>query len=606
MPPPADGANVPLPTAAEVATSYLEVAQRASRLLRRHMKRTARRGIWFPSEDLEVAKAFMDISARLLASPYRIAQTQMAMLRDHIRLCQQSTLRTMGLPAQPVATPDRGDPRFDDKAWEDNFLFDFIKQSYLITARHLHTAVARTEGLDEASQHKLNALTRQYVDAMSPTNFALTNPEVLRETVNSKGKNLVKGLKHLLKDLEAGDRPLHQLTSDDSTYRLGHDLATTPGKVIFQNDLLQLIHTQPAGTHQCQKPLLIVPPWINQYCVLDLRASNSYVKWATEQGLTTFVISWASADQRLSGKSFDDYVVDGVLAAIAAIELATGEQRIDLVGHCLGGTLLMTTLAYMAARRDPRAASATFLGTLIDFSEAGEPGAPASAERTAGAGTKAAQDGAPAHPKMAAMLKMAHTNDLIWSYVVDNYLLGKNSFPVELLAWHADATRLPSALHDFFLETCYHANGLAKAGGISVAGVDIDISSVKVPCYFLATIEDAISPWKSSYIGAHLPSGPVRFVLGESGHVAGVINPPAAKRYGYWTNEAFPEQADEFLGGASRHPGSWWTDWQQWLLAHPDGNTLVAARQPGEGALKPIEDAPGSYATGGLGQRDSP
>ncbi|EXI80720.1 MAG: Poly-beta-hydroxybutyrate polymerase [Candidatus Accumulibacter appositus] len=598
--PPASAQDRSLPAPAEVANSYLEVAQRASRLLRRHMKKTARKGLWFPSEEFELAKAFMDLSAGVLASPYRLAQTQMAVMRDHIQLWQQSTLRRMGMPFHAVASPDADDLRFDDEAWEDNFLFDFIKQSYLITARHLQQAVARAEGLDETTQQRVTALTRKYIDALSPTNFALTNPEVLRATVESKGKNLLKGLKHLLKDLAAGDEQglARLLPGKSGGLRLGEDLASTPGKVIYQNELLQLIQYQPAGSHQHRKPLLIVPPWINKYYLFDLRESNSFVRWASEQGFTTFIISWVDPDPRLAQKSFSDYLVDGVLAAIDAVEQATGEKQIDLVGYCLGGTLLMATLAWMAAHRDKRAASATFLGTLIDFSEPGELATLADAAAAAKSKTTRSRDRNGA--KLANTYRMLRANDLIWSFVVNNYLLGRERFPLEQLHWNADATRMPTALHRFYVENFYLGNKLCQPGGISLAGVDIDVSRVKLPCYFLATIEDHIAPWKSAYSGAQLPAGPVKFVLGGSGHLAGTINPPAAMQHGYWTNASspLPEQADNFLTGATRHHGSWWPDWQQWLLAQADGSSLVVARQPGERALKAIEDAPGSYAAG--------
>jgi polyhydroxyalkanoate synthase len=596
--PPASAQDRSLPAAAEVADSYLEVAQRASLLLRRHMKKTARKGIWFPSEEFELAKAYMDLSARLLTSPYRLAQTQMAIMRDHIQLWQQTTLRRMGLPFHSVVSPDAHDTRFDDQAWEDNFLFDFIKQSYLITARHLHQTVASAASLDETTQHGVNTLTRQYVDALSPTNFALTNPEVLRETVNSKGKNLLKGLKHLLKDLAAGDQQGLPRSHDRGGLRLGADLASTPGKVIYQNELLQLIQYQAAGSHQHRKPLLIVPPWINKYYVFDLGESNSFVRWASEQGFTTFIISWVDPDQRLAQKGFADYLVDGVLAAIDAVEQATGEKQIDLVAYCLGGTLLMATLAWMAAQRDTRAASATFLGTLIDFSEPGELATLAATAAPAAKKTARARDRHSA--ALASTYQMLHANDLIWSFVVDSYLLGKDRFPLEQLHWNSDSTRMPTALHQFYVENFYQANKLCQPGGVALAGVDIDISRVKLPCYFLATIEDHIAPWKSAYRGAQLPGGARRFVLGGSGHLAGTINPPAARRHGYWTNDTtpLPEKADDFLSSATRHHGSWWTDWQKWLLAQAEANTLVVARQPGERALKVIEDAPGSYAAG--------
>jgi polyhydroxyalkanoate synthase len=353
--------------------------------------------------------------------------------------CAEWACLSTAWPARTLTTL-----RFDDQAWEDNFLFDFIKQSYLITARHLHQTVASAESLDETTQHRVNTLTRQYVDALSPTNFALTNPEVLRETVNSKGKNLLKGLKHLLKDLAAGDQQGLPRPDDRGRLRLGADLASTPGKVIYQNELLQLIQYQAAGSHQHRKPLLIVPPWINKYYVFDLGESNSFVRWASEQGFTTFIISWVDPDQRLAQKDFADYLVDGVLAAIDAVEQATGEKQIDLVAYCLGGTLLMATLAWMAAQRDTRAASATFLGTLIDFSEPGE--LATLAETAAPAEKKTARARARHGAALASTYQMLHANDLIWSFVVNTYLLGKDRFPLEQLHWnsrldaHADGT----------------------------------------------------------------------------------------------------------------------------------------------------------------------
>ncbi|MCP5248825.1 MAG: class I poly(R)-hydroxyalkanoic acid synthase [Candidatus Accumulibacter sp.] len=595
MAPPAGAPERSLPEPAELADSYLEVAQGASRLLGKQLKRTARKGLWLPSEEIAWARAFMDLSAHALASPYRLAQAQMAMMRDQFLLLQQSTLRAMGMPSRAVATPEQGDRRFDDHAWDDNFLFDYIKQSYLIAAHHLHQTVARVHGLDAGTQEQVNAFTRQYVDALSPTNFALTNPEVLRKTVSSKGRNLLKGLKHLLRDLESGDAPLPGQAADGGALRLGRDLATTPGKVVFENELLQLIQFAPAGSHQCRKPLLIVPPWLHKYYVLDLRDDESLVKWLVDRGFTTFIISWVNPDQRLARKSFEDYVVDGVLAAIDAVEQATAESRLDLVGYGLGGTLLMATLAVMAARRDRRAASASFLATLLDFSEPGEVGALAGADPLTREGSKASRASTARASTNAGTCTMLHANDLIWSFVVNRYLLGKTPFPADLLYWIADSTRLPAALHRYCLDNFYRGNRLPQPGGITLAGVDVDLARVKIPCYFLATIEDHISPWRSSYLGSRLPRGPVRFVLGGSGHVAGIVNPPSHEQHGFWSNEELPQHPDDFLAGAVRHPGSWWTDWEQWLLAQPDGNTLVVARHPGDGALAVIEDAPGRY-----------
>ena len=550
----------------------------------------------FPSEELRVAKAFMDVSARLLANPYRLAQTQMAMMRDHVHLWQQSMLKAMGMPFQPVAVPEHDDPRFADHAWEASFLFDFIKQSYLITARHLQGAVARAAGLDAATQHQVQVRTEQYVAALSPTNFALTNPEVLRATWYSKGRNLINGLRELLKDLEHGAGVNRLPMAGGGTFHLGKDIAATPGKVVFENELLQLIQYLPTTAEQHRRPLLIVPPWINKYYVFDLRESNSFVRWATDQGLSTFVISWASADEKLTHRSFDDYLSDGLLAAIDAVEMATGEQEIHLLGYCLGGTLLMATLAWMAARGDTRAASATFLASIIDFSDAGEVRTLAERNLPVGVDEKLRAD--LESPLATDTFRIPHANELLWSFVINSYLLGRGSFPADLLYWSADATRVPVALHRFVLENLVQANRLVQPGGLSLAGSAIDIGRVKIPCYFLSTIEDRMSPWQSSYLAARVLGGQVRFVLGGAGHVTGLVNPPAANRRGYWINTALPGSADDFLGGATRHPGSWWADWRQWLLAQAGDSARVLARTPGAGPLEVIEEAPGRYAAG--------
>ena len=584
-----------LPNPADVAKTYAEVAQRASRLITQFMEKKAKDGVSAPSDEMGVAKAYMDLSARLLANPYKLAQTQMNMMWDYFSLWQGSMLKMMGMPMTPIAAPEKGDKRFKDEDWEQHFLFDYIKQSYLIAARHLHDTVCCVEGLDETTQTKINFFTRQYIDALSPSNFALTNPEVFRETVKSHGQNLVKGLNNLLHDVEQGDGQLRIRMTDTSAFEMGKNVATTPGKVIFQNDLIQLIQYDPQTKDQYKKPLLIVPPWINKYYILDLRDKNSMVKWATDQGHTTFIMSWVNPDERLSHKSFEDYVLDGSMAAINAVEQATGEKEINLAAYCLGGTLLMTTLAYMAAKKDKRAASATFFTTMLDFSEPGELGVFLDEPTVDALEKKMAERGYLEGSEMAGTFNMLRANDLIWSFVVNNYLMGKDPFPFDLLYWNSDSTRMPYAMHSFYLRNMYLGNKLREPGGIEIAGVPIDISKVKTPCYFISTVEDHIAPWKSTYKGAHLPSGPVKFVLGGSGHIAGIVNPPAANKYGYWTNEDLPEDADDFLKGATQNPGSWWTDWQQWLLSQTNGEKKVAARTPGDGPLKVLEDAPGSY-----------
>jgi polyhydroxyalkanoate synthase len=589
-----------LPNPAEMAKTYAEVAQRASRLITQFMEKKAKEGIDAPADELGVAKAFMDLSARLMANPVKLAQTQMNMMWDYFSLWQGSMLKMMGMAhASPIAAPKKGDNRFRDEDWEQHFLFDYVKQSYLIAARHIHDTVASTEGLDETTQQKVNFFTRQYIDALSPSNFALTNPEVFRETLKSHGQNLVKGLNNLLHDIEQGDGQLRIRMTDTSAFEMGKNVATTPGKVVFQNELFQLIQYNPTTPDQYKKPFLIIPPWINKYYILDLREKNSMVKWATDQGHTTFIMSWINPDEKLAQKSFEDYLLDGSLEAINQVCKQTGEDSVNLAGYCLGGTLTMTTLAYMAAKKDKRANSGTFFTTMLDFSDPGELGVFLDEGAVEGLITKMQKRGYLEGAEMATTFNMLRANDLIWSFVVNNYLMGKDPFPFDLLFWNSDSTRMPAAMHSFYLRNMYIENRFIKPGGIELGGVKIDISKVKTPCYFISTIEDHIAPWKSTYAGACVPSGKVKFVLGGSGHIAGIVNPPVANKYGYWTNDAtdgnLPESPEDFLAGATQNAGSWWTHWNQWLTALPGGAAKVKARKPEDGALKVIEDAPGAY-----------
>ncbi|MDR1995438.1 class I poly(R)-hydroxyalkanoic acid synthase [Azonexus sp.] len=589
-----------LPDPAEIAKTYAEVAQRASRVITQFMEKKAKEGVDTPSDELGVARAFMDLSARLLANPYKMAQTQMNMMWDYFSLWQNTSMKMMGVTVQaPVAAPKKGDNRFKDEEWEQHFLFDFVKQSYLITARHIHDTVAGTDGLDEATQQKVNFFTRQYIDALSPSNFALTNPEVFRETVKSHGQNLIKGLNNLLHDVESGDGQLRIRMTDTSAFEMGKNVATTPGKVIFQNELFQLIQYDPQTPDQYKKPFLIVPPWINKYYILDLREKNSLVKWATDQGHTTFIMSWVNPDEKLAEKSFENYLLEGALEAVNQVCAHTGEDSINMAGYCLGGTLLMTMLAWMTAKKDKRVNSATFFTSMIDFSEPGELGVFLDEGSVAGLEKKMNERGFLEGAEMATTFNMLRANDLIWSFVVNNYLMGKDPFPFDLLYWNSDSTRMPAAMHSYYLRNMYLANKLKDPGGLTIGGVKIDISKVKTPCYFISTIEDHIAPWKSTYMGARLPSGPTKFVLGGSGHIAGIVNPPVANKYGYWINDAtdgnLPESPEDFLAGATQNAGSWWTHWNQWVTALPGGSTKVKARQPEAGSLKVIEPAPGSY-----------
>ena len=593
--PSTDTPKCDLPDPQEVAKTYAEVARRASHLISDHVHRQLKKGVSTPADELGIAQAFMDMMAKLLANPYKLAQSQMNLVWDYFSLWQHSMMRVAGLSAAPVAAPEKTDKRFKDEEWEEHFLFDFIKQSYLIAARHIHDTVSGVDGLDDQTQKKVNFYTRQYIDALSPSNFAMTNPEVFRETVKSHGQNLLKGLNNLLRDVEDGGGNLRVKMTDTTAFELGKNVATTPGKVVFQTEMMQLLQYTPSTDKVLKKPLLIVPPWINKFYILDLRDKNSYIKWCVDQGHTVFVISWVNPDERLPSRGFDAYVKDGVLAALDAIEQQTGEKEVNAAGYCLGGTLLATTLAYLAAKRQKRIASATFFTTMTDFTEPGELGVFIDEGQVSSLEKKMFERGYLEGSEMAGTFSMLRSNDLIWSFVVSNYLMGKDPFPFDLLYWNSDSTRMPAAMHSFYLRSMYMENRLVEPGGIEIDGTPIDLTKIKVPCYFISAIEDHIAPWKSTYMGARRFTAPVRFVLGGSGHIAGIVNPPAANKYGYWVNPAakLPESAEAWFEGAQQNAGSWWTDWQSWVTGHDAAQ--VDPRDPAKGKLKALEDAPGSF-----------
>ncbi|HEX6320446.1 MAG TPA: class I poly(R)-hydroxyalkanoic acid synthase, partial [Burkholderiales bacterium] len=413
----------------------------------------------------------------------------------------------------------------------------------------------------------------------------------------SGGQNLVRGLNNLLSDLERGRGELRISMTDESAFKLGRNVATTPGKVVFQNDLMQLIQYLPTTQEVYRRPLVIIPPWINKYYILDLREKNSFIRWAVAQGHTVFVVSWVNPDARLAQKGFDDYMLEGAIGALDAVEQATGEREVNFIGYCLGGTLLGATLAYLAEKKDRRVKSATFFVSLLDFSQPGELGVFIDEAQVANLEKKMNERGYLEGSEMASTFNMLRANDLVWSFVVNNYLLGKDPFPFDLLYWNADSTRMPARMHSFYLRNMYIKNLMGVPGGITLAGVPLDLSKVKIPAYFISTVEDHIAPWQTTYKGARYLGGPVRFVLGGSGHIAGIVNPPGAKKYHYWANEAFPASADEWFAGARQVPGSWWDDWQAWIDKHNADTPKVPARTPRDA----LEDAPGSYAMLRLG-----
>ena len=579
------------PSQDEQARMLQAVAERSSRILGDFAQKQAASLSSAVRDELGIAKAFMDLYSRVAADPSVMTAASVNWWIDSMRLWQSSWMKMLGVQAPAVAEPAKGDARFKDQDWSSNFVFDYIKQSYLIAARHIREAVAGVEGLPPDSEKKVAFFTRQYVDALAPTNFLMTNPQVLRETVSSGGQNLVKGLHNLLNDLEKGGGELRVSMTDEKAFQLGKNVATSPGKVVFQTELMQLIQYQPLTRDVYKRPLVIIPPWINKYYILDLREKNSFIRFAVEQGHTVFVLSWVNPDARLAQKGFEDYMTEGPLAALDYIEQATGEKQVNFIGYCLGGTLLGATLAYLKAKSQDRVACATFFVSLLDFSQPGELGVFIDEAQVANLEKKMNQRGYLEGSEMAGTFNLLRANDLVWSFVVNNYLMGKDPFPFDLLYWNADSTRMPARMHSFYLRNMYIRNLMGKPGGISLGGVPIDLSKVTVPAYFISTAEDHIAPWKTTYKGAKYLGGPVRFVLGGSGHIAGIVNPPAAKKYQFWTNEAMPETPETWLQTATQKPGSWWEDWQAWMDKQNAGEK-VPARVP----QKPLEDAPGSYA----------
>ncbi len=585
--------EVKFPDPMELSRIMTRIAEQSQNLVSDFLTRQTKATPEMPATDpLNIGQAFFDMTARIMANPARLVQAQISLWADYMTLWQTTTRKMLGEPTKPVVQPSPEDRRFKDSLWDENYVFDYIKQSYLLSARWMQSMVRDVEGLDDKTAKKVDFYTRQFVDAMAPSNFAMTNPEVLKRTIETGGENLLKGLSHLLEDLEKGKGKLAIKMTDMEAFKVGENIAVTPGKVVFQNDLMQLIQYTPTTEKVAQRPLLIIPPWINKFYILDLRDKNSYIKWAVEQGHTVFVISWVNPDEKLSDKSFDDYMVEGPLAALDAIEKATGEKQANVVGYCLGGTLLACTLAFMAARKDDRVVSATFLTSMVDFEEAGELSVFIDEEQLASLEEKMNERGYLEGREMATTFNMLRANDLIWSFVINNYLMGKDPFPFDLLYWNSDSTRMPAAMHSFYLRKMYQENRLS-AGEIKLLGTKIDLTKIKVPVYILSTREDHIAPWKSTYVATQMYEGPVEFVLAASGHIAGVVNPPAANKYSYWTGKRTPPSPDSWLDAAQVHAGSWWPHWQDWIAKHAGED--VPARKPGDGKLKAIENAPGSY-----------
>ncbi len=575
----------------EAAERWTRIAEQSARVSAAFWQRQADASNEFQLVDpAAVNQAFTALSASLMSDPERLAEATADYWRRSTELWNAGLRRMQGEEADLPPMPR--DRRFRGEAWEANATFDYLRRSYVLASDWMRDLVDRAD-MDPEQRRRVSFYTRQFLSAASPANFVATNPEVLQRVAETDGKNLIDGLEHLLEDLERGKGQLKISMTDESAFEVGRNVAATPGKVVFQNDMMQLIQYDPSTEVVAKRPLLFVPPWINKFYVMDLQPKNSLIRWAVEQGHTLFVISWVNPDARLAAKSFADYMHSGPLAALDAIEAATGEREVNILGFCIGGILTATTLGWMAEKGDDRIASATFLATMFDFSDVGETSVFVDEEQVARIEKHAAEKGYLEGKHLANMFSLMRENDLVWSFVVSNYLMGRDPIPFDLLFWNADSTHLPATMLTYYLRHFYLENGLATPGHIVLDGVAIDLGKVQVPCYVFATKEDHIAPWPACFAGTRLMGGPVEFVLGGSGHIAGVINPPASKKYGFWVSGSEAEDPDAWLASAEQQNGSWWGNWGSWLDGYRNGE--APARHPGDGALDSIEDAPGSY-----------
>lgn len=588
--------NIPnnaLPDPAEVAAAVANVSAQAHEMIANYVEQPGAADMR-QLDPLGVMPAFGALAEALMRDPARVLEAQANAWNAWFRIWQQSTERLLGVDSEPVVSPAAGDRRFRADDWEGNPFFDYVRQTYLATSGVLQQLVADVEGLDDHTRQKLTFYTRQYVDAIAPTNFALTNPEVLHATVSTGGRNLLDGLRNFLGDIDPASGRLRTRMVDKSAFELGRNVAVTPGKVVFENELMQLIQYTPTTDEVATRPLLIIPPWINKFYILDLQEKNSFIRWLVDQGQTVFVISWINPDESLADKDFDDYLREGPLAALDAMTAATGAESFNVIGYCLGGTLLGATLALMKARGDTRFNAATFFTAMLDFSEPGDLGVFIDEEQLQAIEAMMAERGYLDGAEMATTFNMLRANDLIWSFVVNNYLLGREPMAFDLLYWNSDSTRMPARMHSTYLRRMYLENEFMHPGGMSVDGTPLDLTQIDLPVCFVSAVEDHIAPWKSTFMGAQIFRGPTRFLLSQAGHIAGIINPPGPRQYGHYTGpDPRGMSADEWLTAASHSESSWWPVWREWLDEHAGGR--VPARQPGDGGLAIIEDAPGRY-----------
>ena len=541
----------------------------------------------------DMVKTFSKLSEYWLSDPARAVEAQTRLFSGYMTIWGNAVTRMSNPEVGDAVAPDKTDKRFQDPEWGRNAFFDFLKQAYLVTARWAGDLVEQADGIDERTKHKARFYVKQLSNAISPSNFILTNPELFRETVASNGENLVRGMHMLAEDIEAGKGDLRLRQADYSRFKIGENIAVTPGKVVARSAVAEIIQYEPATEKVLKRPLLICPPWINKFYILDLNPQKSFIKWAVEAGHTVFVISWVNPDERHGRMGWEEYIRDGIQLGLDTIEEATGEREVNAIGYCVGGTLLAAALALFAQEGEDRIKTATFFTTQVDFTHAGDLKVFVDEEQVAALEKSMEGKGYLEGNRMATAFNMLRSGDLIWPYVVNNYMRGKAPLPFDLLYWNSDSTRMPAANHSYYLRNCYLENNLSQ-GKMNLAGRTLSLSDVTIPIYNLASREDHIAPARSAFLGSRYFGGDVEFVMAGSGHIAGVVNPPSMGKYQHWTGGKPVGEFDDWVASATENPGSWWPHWHKWIEKH--NKQKVAARKPGANG-KPLGEAPGTYVT---------
>jgi polyhydroxyalkanoate synthase len=548
----------------------------------------------------DAVESYLKYVQECVKHPWSATKLSAGLGKNYFNVLKSAIFQAAGKPVDSVINPEKGDFRFNEAQWSESAYFNFIKQTYLVTGKAWLESIHSTPGLDDKTRRRVEFFTRQLINAASPTNYILTNPELLSLTIKTRGANLLQGLERFVKDLEKSADTLKITMTDDDAFQLGENIATTKGKVVHRCELFELIQYAPLTEKVTETPLLVIPPFVNKFYILDLSEKNSFVRWAVDQGQTVFMVSWLNPTAENRNLSFDRYVTEGVMPALEMVEKQTGIREVNAAAYCIGGTLLMTTLAYMAARRlKSRVKSATLFTTLTDFSDPGDIGVFIDEHTVKAIEHQNNQNGYFDGRVMAVSFSKLRENSLYWNYYIQNYLKGESPVPFDLLYWNSDSTNITAACHNEMLRAFYLENRLVKPGAYSINDAKIDLSKIDTPLYFISAHQDHIAKWKVTYEGAKICKDNATFVLGESGHIAGIVNPPAKNKYSYWTNDQIVDDAEEWLAQSEHHAGSWWTHWVNWLSPHRGEE--IKARTPENGCLEVLCDAPGTYVKRKLG-----